>query len=731
MHLSTVVFCLSAAILAYEVVLMRMFSIAQWHHFAGMIISIALLGFGLSGTLLALGRDRLLARGPLVFALAAMGFVVYAPFCTWLAQQIPFTPFLIVWQPRQLGYLLAIYLLLVVPFTCGALAIGVALAMARRRGTVGRTYALNLFGSGVGAMLGLALGSLPLPVKMNEYKELAKARAMADAKIVETQHHPLGRVDVLACPTLRVAPGLSMAYPGAMPRQRVVFVDGDGGSAINRTNSKADAMAFLEWLPSAAPYQVARPARALVIGVGGGTDLQQAQRFGATATGVEMHPAIVGLARQAVPGVAIETAEGRAFIRHSSEHYDLIQISLLDSLATTAAGVGAANESYLYTVEALQEFIGHLSADGVLCITRWLKNPPRDNLRLFATAVEALERIDVRAPGRQLLFVRGWATGTLLVKRSPFLADEIARVRRWADERVFDVDYFPGATETDVNRRNVMAEPIYYRSMQAILSDDREQFYRDSLFNLRPATDDQPYFFHFFRWKNAPYLVRSMGRQWLPFVEWGYIVLVATLVQATAASVVLIGFPVWFTVRGSRFAVLLYFACLGLGFMFLEIALMQKFVLFLGHPLYAAATVIATFLFFAGLGATQAGRRVRSARWPAVMIFALTLLYLFALPVVFRVFMTAGLAARFGLTIALLAPLAFCMGLPFPLGLGWVPPALLPWAWGVNGCFSVIGAVLAGVLAMDCGFATVIGASAGLYAVAGFVFGRLEAGVEH
>ncbi len=716
--INATIFLLSAAILAYEVALMRMFSIAQWHHFAAMIISIALLGFGLSGTVLSIWRERL--RGS--FGSWALGFVLTVPVCTWLAQSIPFTPMLIVWQPRQILYLFGVYLLLTIPFTCGALAIGLALTKARESGSVGKMYSMNLLGSGVGAVAGLALCYLPLPARISEYKGLPKAMAMADARTVWTAHHPLGRVDVVECPALRVAPGLSLAYTGSMPTQQVVFVDSDGGSAVSREGSP-----HLEWLPSAAPYQLRTMTDVLILGVGGGTELQQARQLGAgNIVGVELHPRVAGLIRA---GNVVVT-EGRAFIRQSGGRFDLIQISLLDSLAATATGVGAANETYLYTIEAFHDFQAHLSDDGVLCITRWLKNPPRDEIKLFATAVEALERAGVPDPGAHLMFVRGWATGTLLVKRTPFSAEEIARVRTWADKCAFDVDYFPGASERDVNQRNVMAEPVYFQSAKAILSGDRENFFRDSLFNLRPATDNRPYFFHFFRWRNAPHLLRTMGKEWVPFVEWGYVVAVATLVQAVVASVVLIGLPV--VVRGSKLgrgSVFVYFACLGLGFMFLEMALLQEFVLFLGNPLFSAAVVIASFLVFAGLGSAQAGKRVRDARLPATVIVVIALAYVPGLPVVFRWLLAAPEPVRVAATIVLLGPLAFFMGLMFPLGLSRISPSLLPWAWGVNGCFSVIGAALASVLAMDFGFAAVIIAAAGLYTCAGANYRKLGPGL--
>jgi len=718
--MNATVFLVSAAVLAYQIVLMRMFSIAQWHHFASMIISIALLGFGLSGTVLSLWREQL-RRG---LGWCVVGFVLSVPICTWLAQQIPFTALLIVWQPRQVLGLLVIDLVLLIPFTFGALVIGLALARAREERTVGRVYAINLFGSGIGAIAGLALCFLPLPVKISEYKGLSMALAMAGARTVWTAYHPLGRVDVVESPALRVEPGLSLAYTGPMPTQQVVFVDADGGSALDK-----GPIDYTDWLPSAASYAVRVAQKVLVIGVGGGTELRQALRHNAAdVVGVEMHPDVARLAAEGAPAANVRVSEGRAFIRHSREHYDVVQISLLDSIGTSATGIGAANESYLYTVEALEEFIEHLTPDGVLCITRWLKTPPRDELRLFATTVDALERLQVTEPAGQLIFVRGWATGTLLVKRSPFTNDEIAHVRRWADERLFDVDYFPGVAAVDVNRHNVMNEPTYFLAAQQLLFGDREQFFREYLFNVRPVTDDRPYFFHFFRWKTAPHLLRTMGREWLPFVEWGYVVLVATLLQATIASVILIGLPLWFgRQRGEGIrAVFIYFACLGLGFMFLEIMMLQKFTLFLGNPLYAATVVVATFLVFAGLGASQVGRRVRGATWPAVSIVALLAAESVGLPVLFRLLLASSDVVRVMASILVLAPLAFCMGMMFPLGLDKTPAPLVPWAWGVNGCLSVIGVVLASVLAMDFGFTAVLVTAAALYACAGATFSCLR-----
>ncbi len=706
------------------------------------------LGFGLSGVLIQRLRfvswQRALHQpvGRLMLGLLVMIAVVAAGS---VALYIPFTPVLIAWQPRQLGYLLLIYLVLLVPFTLGALVIGLALQQARddnKGQPLGRVYAANLFGSGLGVLLGLVLGYLPLPLTINQFKGLSSTLTMAGARVMETAHHPLGRVDLVAAPALRLAPGLSLLYDGPMPSQQTIFVNGDGGSAMNLAAISDPSSEYLAWLPSAAGYAANTPSSVLVIGVGGGTELHQALYFRATqVTGVEMHPDVARIVSQQLSAVRdskstmpkVVVGDARAFLRRSSDRFDLIQISLMESLAATATGVGAANESYLDTVEALDDFLDHLSAQGILSITRWLKHPPRDCLRLVASVVTALENRGVTNVGAHLVFLRGWATGTLLVKSTAFTSEEIERVRRWAARCAFDVDYFPGVTEELVNQRNVMDQPEYYQSIRSILSPDRDRFLRHHLFDLRPTTDDRPYHFHSFRWRTLPHLIRTAGRDWLPFAEWGYLVLVATLVQAVTLSVVLLGVPaVWRFARPpsesdrSTPAVLVYFAVLGLGFMFLEIALLQKLSLLLGNPLIAASLVIGSFLVFAGVGAVQVGRRVHSVRWPILFIITWSLGIWLCLPWLGRVSLILPGSLRAVISVILVAPLAYCLGMPFALGLTRASATTLPRAWAVNGCFSVIGAVLASVLSMDFGFGTVIVAGAGCYLVAAITWGRLN-----
>ncbi len=788
------IFFLSAAVLAYEVAFTRIFSITQWYHFAYMIISIALLGFGASGSFISIARDKLLSsfrRAYLLLSLLAASAIVLSFI---ISQRIPFDPFLIVWERRQFGYLFQYYIVLFIPFFLAATCVG--LALIKHSDAINKIYFANLFGSGVGAVaavllmywmpparavvpvaalafasalafsLGLGrraafgtllfasmvlLGFAASDAKLNisQYKGLSTALNLPGAKIEEERWSPYGLIDVVSSPAIRHAPGLSLAFSGELPEQKAIFVDGESAGVINR-GADPERLRFLDWMSQALPYHMLKRPRVLAVGVGGGSEVQLALLHNArSVTALDMDPNMIELVRDRYDDFSghvyrrseVETlvAEARNFLEATGREYDLVQVSMLDSFAASSVGLYALTENYVYTVEAVERCLDRLSAGGMLAMTRWLRTPPRDNLKLFATAVEALQRRGVERPGDHLVFVRSWATATLLVKQTPFAPAEIEQAARFAEERLFDIIYYPGVNPEEVNVHNLLPEDMYHHGALKILSPARDELYREYAFNIRPATDERPYFFHFFKWKVLPLLVRSLGREWVPFVEWGYVVLLATLIQAAAASAVLILLPLLALRRGKepgkepgRLGILIYFLALGFGFLFIEMAFIQKLMLFLARPVYAVSVTLSAFLIFSGLGSLAAPRlkryTERSAASAALTVSALALLYLLLLKPLLSGFMVSSDGMRATVAVAAIAPLAFFMGMPFPLGLertarrGAQP---LAWAWAVNGCASVLGAVSATVLAMGFGSSLIILAAACLYFVAALASLRL------
>jgi len=824
---------LSACVLAYEVLLTRLFSIVLWHHFAYMIISAAMLGYGASGTVLTLLKEKIVSHFGAVYVIAAAALAVLMPAAFLLAQQVPFNPLELLWDNTQPAKLFAVYLLMMLPFFCGGLGIG--LVFARFGKQASRIYACDILGAGAGSLgaigvlflvppqlvltaltalallaaaiavvelkvrprhgaaeptgagvaashllpqtanfvgnvskvrpkwlmelfVGLAvLAAVALPdiqVHSSAYKDLSQTLNIAGAHVIEERFSPLGQITVVENTRvpLRDAPGMSLNATSEPPPQLGVFVDGNGPSALTRFDGQLAPLDYLDQLTSALPYHVLasqEPAhrelkgrRVLVLGAGAGSDVLQALYHGSAAVdAVELDRNVTDLVRQRFrdfagnlygqPGVQVYAAEARGFVNSSDARYDLIQVALLDSFGTASAGLYGLSENYLYTVEALQAYLSRLKPGGMLAVTRWLTLPPRDALKLFATAVSALERSGVPDPAARLAMIRGWKTVTLLVKNSDFTANEIAAIREFNRTRSFDLAYYPGMRADEANRYNLLAQPSFFEGAVALLGPQRQDFIDQYKFYIEPATDDRPHFFRFFKWNSAAELFSLREHGGMSLFDWSYPLLVATLVQAFAASVLLILAPLALS-RCRRTLpsapVALYFLAIGFAFMFMEIAFIQKFVLFLSHPLYAVAVVLCAFLVFAAAGSWLAGHW-QGGRWQAankvtlavIAMGVLTLLYLAILPGLFQALIHLPDAAKIIISVALIAPLAMCMGVPFPtamMRLAGAAEEAIPWAWAINGFASVVGAVLAALLAIHLGFAVVILLAVLLYAVA-------------
>jgi spermidine synthase len=781
--------------LAYEIALMHILSIVQWYHFGYMIISVALLGFGASGTLLTAFQKRLLKNFELTFALTASLSAVSVVVCFSISQSIPFDAYLVVWNPNQFWYLLVYYLLMAIPFVLGGTCIG--LAFIKYAENIGLLYFANLAGSALGGLtaIGLmwiifpkdllvAIASLglvstivasaqlrprwtllvpllisiipvtyyglmkPMSLRVSQYKSVSKSMNLPDARIVCEKTSPLGFLQVLSSPVLRYSPGLSLAYSGDVPVQLGVFNNGEWAGAIMRRDSndskRSDNDSLLDYTTSALPYHIIKNPEVLILGVGTGTEVISAlQHRAESVTGVELNPQVIDLVAKEFRnvdggiydrmGVKIITAEARSFLSRNRDSSDLIVVPLMEGFAASVAGMYSLNENYLFTVESFCLMLRHLKPGGILAVTEWLKFPERNTVKLMATLIEAMEKSGFGNPANHFASVRGWATSTTLVKQSPFTDEEISMIRTFCEQRSFDPIYFPGIAADEANRFNLLSEPIHYKSALSLLSPQKQSFYDQYRFFIEPPTDNKPHFSHFFKWKSLPYLMDTFGKQGVPSLEWGYLILSVTLIQVTLVSVVLIVVPLFFLRRskplGSRKGgVLIYFGGLGTGYMFVEIVLIQRFILFLGHPVYSASAVVAGMLLFSGIGSLCSKKLFektpRAAAYAVAGVVFFILIYLVGLDSAFNLFFSPPEAVRLCLAVGLLAPIGFFMGMPFPIGLKQLSkrmPHLVPWAWGTNGCASVISTVLAALLAIEVGFGVVLLCAACCYGFVGLV----------
>ena len=516
---------------------MRLLSIVQWHHFAYMIISLALLGYGLSGTALALARPWLERHFAGAYVASAAAFGVSTLVCFAVGQRVPFNALEIVWDPRQFFYLLVIYLLFFIPFFFAASCIG--LALLRYKGLINRVYRADLMGAGSGAvllvaslflvrpevslqiiaalsllaaalaslertlllrrglapaLLALAVAMLLIPrsaleLQMSPYKGLSQVLQVLGTQVLSEHSGPLGLLTVVSSPSVpfRHVPGISLKSEHEPPSQLGVYTDGDALSVITRDVGEPSALAYLDDLTTALPYHFLREPRVLVLGAGTGADVLQARyRRARSIDAVELNPSTMALMRGRyadysgylydAEDVRVHVAEARGFVARSHERFDLIQVALLDSFTAASAGVQALSESYLYTVEGLQEYLRHLNPDGLLAITRWFKLPPRDNLKLFATAVDALRAMGVEVPAERLALIRSWQTATLVIKNGAWTREEIETLKAFCRTRSFDVAYYPGMSAAEANQFNVLPQAYLYDGAIALLGEEREEF---------------------------------------------------------------------------------------------------------------------------------------------------------------------------------------------------------------------------------------------------------------
>jgi spermidine synthase len=777
---------LAGAIMLFELVLTRIFSFTIWHHFSFMVISVALMGFAVSGVVLQL-HPTLGVPAPQRAAWYAVLFAITAVLAVALVTRIAFNPTRIAQEPVQILGLVAYYIALVVPFTFAGLAIVCLLSGYPR--AVNRLYASDLTGAGAGCLLIVSLmahvgaegtlmlvgaiasaaawllrrrtqagrtqlaipwlavtvlfgAAMPwathlLSIRPGPGKGLTDwldPKVFPHARLAFTQWNALSRVDVVEGAG-NVSWTSNRRAPVGSPPQTQIVIDGDAATPIVQSNGDLQSLAFLDYTLSSTVLQAFRPAQVLVIGAGGGVDVLTALHHGAAhVDAVEINPINVDLVTRRYadwdghlferPEVALHLGEGRNFVRRQNSRYDMIQLSLIDTWAATAAGAYSLAEGYLYTVEAFQDYIDHLSDNGVLTVTRWRWSQPRETLKLCTVAVEAMRRLGVDHPETHIVITSLPELANVMIKRSAFTAADLDSLSKVADRRGFGFLYAPGIRGTN-------------EFVRLLNAPDPSGFISTYPFDIRPATDNSPFFFQFGRWRD----LSLAGWRESPLALSGRLVLLATLTQAFLLSLVLLVAPIVRRARNTlaipRAAAggtLAYFFAIGLGFMLLEISLMQRFTLFLGHPVYAIAFVLAVLLIAAGAGSMCAPRLVGSRRRPWLVfigIVGIVLLYAAYMPAIFRAALGFSLASRLGVGALLLLPLGFGLGIPFPAAAASLSQRtsapLLGWAWAANGCASVLGPILAVLLAMEFGFSVVMFLAAVIYAGAFVAFGSWEA----
>jgi len=656
----------SIALIAFQLALMQILSIVQWYHFAYMVMSVALLGFGASGTLLALRRDWFLQRAAhaIPLLMIASGISMTAAAAASQVRYIRFDSYLLFVERSQIASVLLTYLVIFVPFFLGALALGLVFIQYASR--IGSVYAANLAGSGAGGLIVIALlwivfpqqlpavvglfpilaGALILPeparrsvailalagvvltaiviafppsLHPSQYKSLSRTLDLPKAEIIFERNSPHGLLQVVSSPALRRAPGLSLNFADTVPSVKVVFNNGEWYGPLVPPQ-REEPHQLLRYSTAGLPYEMMHRKRVLVLQARAGTFVAQAIERGAEhVVAVEHHAALIDLLHEELANetdslfmhrsVELIAQEPRSFLISDTSRYDLIVFPTLEMFGGSG-GVYAIQEQYLLTKQAFGEAWNHLTPDGVLCITSWIDYPLRNQLRAHATIIEMLVDARIVNPTAHLAAVRSWGTITFVAKRTPLHNDEIARARNFCDAMLFDPALLPDITPSERNKNNILSDSTLFVLLDQITESSRHRIYRNYAFNIEPATDDRPYFSQFLSWKSVPDLGEIFGQHAVPFIELASFIIVLTLIQISVLAIAITIVPLVLTKKmgRERLFVISYFASIGSGYMFVEMILIQRFVLFLGQPIYAVASVIAAMLFFSGWGSGISSR---------------------------------------------------------------------------------------------------------------------------
>jgi hypothetical protein len=725
----------------------------------------------------------LAARFSALFALSvALFFVIFVLFR--LYPQLGFKvlsffhqPF---YQPFQQGFndrgvpgtlllvIALLYLVTSLPFFFGGLAL--TLLLSRYLSAINRLYFWDLLGAGSGCLLiivvlkliggitailviaciGLLSSALFLPRAaaplrryapwvimglllvagganiLYGYADIRFARGRYEPNLLWSSWNSFSRVAVYPSQSQEMgqAWGLSRTYHGPIPEQLGMVVDDTGYTTMYRWEGEK-TLAFFRDNVIALPYYLQQQPKALVIGPGGGKDVLTALAMDAAeVTAVEVNNLIVAGVNDKFgaftgelyrhPRVRLAIDEGRSYIRRSSERFDIIQASAVFGRMAPAAGAFTLSENNLYTVEAFRDYWDHLSPDGILTISRFIFE--RETLRLVSLGLALLKEEGVADPAAHLAVIKERGLANFMLKRSPFSGEEIARLRELARQKEFDVVFLPDSRQGDGAFEKLIA------------SGGSADYYQKFPFDITPTSDDRPFFYYMYKPLDFMRLFTFPAQS--NFEDRAVLTLRNLLVVVTGFVALFLLFPLLLWRRqGLRqpgtAGRICYFAALGLGFMFIEIGLMRRFILFLGPPIYSLAVVLFSLLVFSGFGSLLAGRFSRrnprrTLLFVLLALVLLSLLSIFALPIPLDAAMSAPILWRCLLAVLLLAPLGLLMGMPLPLGMGLFhrDGSAVPWSWGINSATSVLGALLAVVMAMNFGFNLTLLGGVLIYALA-------------
>src|SRR6266511_5704952 len=839
----------AGAVIALQICIMRIFQVGSWAHFGSLVVSLAMLGFGLTSAVMCIRKDWFDRHWQGVAAASLLLFGPLTVASNLLAQPLPLNAIFLISDPLQKWRLFGNFMLYMLPFLAGALFLGTVFLKANR--IFGRVYFADLSGAGLcglaflvamyvsapdnlivvplllwlaGSVLwfwaladrrgmlwvaGVAAASivahfalpplLDIPkLAVSDYKGVSYARKFPDSLRVYESASPFGYLEVYSSSYLHFAPGLSDNAAFNLPKMPAnaylgMYIDGDGPIGIIR-DLPADQTIYFRFLPMVYPYLIKEKPETFVVQFGGGISTAVALRSGSsTVTVAEGNPAVLNAFRTDKglrdftgdilnnPKIRVIDYDGRLYLAYTKNRYDVIDLSLADSAGLSNPGGFAIVEKFSYTREAMLNYMRALKDGGILSVTLWNKEePPKSVLKLYATMAAAARDVDAPRIADSFFVASSYlSTATVLYKRGGFTAPEIEKLRAHTRSMSFDEIYYKGFAYDDSKTAELLdnyrkqifsdgeSEPpegapppegaalpgdgappaaaegtpppegptavpattLGQLAWNRLINGGWDDIAKAYVFDSRLLTNNRQYFAAYVKPGD---LHRVTDRLELLQDEWGYLLIWATLAIACVTALSLVILPVifgWRTIfshNPGKFRTIIYFACLGAGYIMVEVGLISEFILALSNATVSASILITGMLVFSGLGSFVSERYLNRARSVMPVVFvaigAILIGYGLVLDRVLDFIGTFPYLARLLCCFALIFPPAFLMG--FPMATAMTTLARLGkdhmflWAWGINGCFSVIGAAIVPIVSTSFGLTAVLMVAGGAYLVA-------------
>ncbi len=787
------VFMVSFSVLAFEILMTRVFSISQWHHLSFMVISIAMFGLAASGTYLSLiesrtGRVRSHSGQQNQIALLSLFYVASAVLSFYVVKYLPLDYYKLPIQPVQALYILLTYISLAAPFFVAGLLI--SKAYIAKPEISGLIYFASMAGSALGAIIpmvllgslgegkllllmalfpltncffsvvpnrkknsffralftpkkiswmGLLLGCLFLVgvlglrpdhpafrIPLSDYKGLHQLLQYPDSHVIKSTNSISGRVDTVKSPFLRYSPGLSLQYDRRLPPQLALFKDGD--SRLICYDPKApDAFRFATYTIANAGYlSVPEKASVLIIQQGGGSAIACAlSSSNRQVTVVEKSPQFAEQIDRHyhIPAVSISP---EIFLARTTEQYDIIH---MENWGTSLPGTSALTFDPMFTSNAIHSYFAHLSAAGVLVLTRKLVLPPSNMIRIAANVYQALQAMQISEPHKHMVILRNWDTFAVLVFKTP--PQHIRTITGFANEMNFDLVWPQDAERDLVNHFNRFEKPFYAEAIQSLFDAMSRgkpgTFFRQYPLDVRPQTNNRPFPDKFFKWSRIKTIQHMTGNRLYTLLLSGEIIVGIVFLEAVLIAGLLLFGPIWIGARQATrptFRSITFFACLGIGYMLVELYFIYLYIRIFNHPVISFSIVLTVLLVASGIGGLiSQGIKLRCFLWVPAAIALLVLSMIFW----FEPSLTATMRLPFQACVVtaslLMVPVGVLMGVSFPLAIRYVvdSPAQRAYAWAVNGSASVLAAIVSAQTAITWGLTSLLGCAVVAYAVAGVV----------